>query len=86
MAGEVITSLIHKQIESHVQDTCKGSFDVSFMAPLEKVSSNFSLFCVFVITNFAFVTIFVHIALSSCLKVAEFCCGPLVDTFVQKWT
>uniref|UniRef100_A0A0A9Y699 Anaphase-promoting complex subunit 2 n=1 Tax=Lygus hesperus TaxID=30085 RepID=A0A0A9Y699_LYGHE len=36
LAGEVLTSLIHKQIESHVQETCKGSFDVSFIAPLEK--------------------------------------------------
>ncbi|XP_073975061.1 anaphase promoting complex subunit morula isoform X2 [Rhodnius prolixus] len=35
LAGEVITSLIHKQIESHVQVTCKGSFDISFISSLE---------------------------------------------------
>ncbi|CAH1389815.1 unnamed protein product [Nezara viridula] len=36
LAGEVLTSLIHKQIENHVQETCKGSFNQSFISPLEK--------------------------------------------------
>ncbi|KAK9499694.1 hypothetical protein O3M35_002696 [Rhynocoris fuscipes] len=35
LAGEVVTSLIHKQIEAHVQVTCKGSFDISFISSLE---------------------------------------------------
>ncbi|XP_024081276.1 anaphase-promoting complex subunit 2 isoform X2 [Cimex lectularius] len=35
IAGDVLTSLIHKQIETHIQDTCKGSFDVSFIPSLE---------------------------------------------------
>lgn len=38
MAGEVLTSLIHKRIETHVQDTCKGSFDTSHISSLENVS------------------------------------------------
>lgn len=40
MAGEVLTSLIHKRIETHVQDTCKGSFDTSHISSLENVSSS----------------------------------------------
>ncbi|KAL1131096.1 hypothetical protein AAG570_012333 [Ranatra chinensis] len=36
LTGEVVTSLLHKQIECHVQDTCKGNFDISYITPLEK--------------------------------------------------
>ncbi|XP_054275023.1 anaphase-promoting complex subunit 2 isoform X2 [Macrosteles quadrilineatus] len=35
LAGEVLTSLIHKRIENHVQETCKGSFDTSHITSLE---------------------------------------------------
>jgi anaphase-promoting complex subunit 2 len=35
LAGEVITSLIHIRIENHVQESCKGSFDTSYMSSLE---------------------------------------------------
>uniref|UniRef100_A0A1B6GF83 Anaphase-promoting complex subunit 2 n=3 Tax=Cuerna arida TaxID=1464854 RepID=A0A1B6GF83_9HEMI len=35
LAGEILTSLIHKRIETHVQETCKGSFDTSHIASLE---------------------------------------------------
>lgn len=37
LAGDVLTTLIHKRIESHVQETCKGSFDVSHIGSLEVV-------------------------------------------------
>lgn len=36
IAGDVLTTLIHRRIESHVQDTCKGSFDVSHIGSLEE--------------------------------------------------
>lgn len=35
LAGEVLTSLIHKRIENHVQETCKGSFEVHYISYLE---------------------------------------------------
>lgn len=35
LAGEVITSLIHLRIENYVQDSCKGSFDTSYISALE---------------------------------------------------
>ncbi|XP_075228750.1 anaphase promoting complex subunit morula isoform X2 [Lycorma delicatula] len=35
LSGEVLTSLIHKRIENHVQETCKGSFDTSYIATLD---------------------------------------------------
>lgn len=43
LAGEVITTLIHIRIESHVQESCKGSFDTSYISSLESVS-NFLLY------------------------------------------
>jgi len=38
LAGEVLTSLIHKRIENHVQETCKGCYDTSHISSLENVS------------------------------------------------
>jgi hypothetical protein len=38
LAGEVITALIHIRIENHVQESCKGSFDTSYISSLESVS------------------------------------------------
>ncbi|KAJ9575582.1 hypothetical protein L9F63_007516, partial [Diploptera punctata] len=35
LAGEALTSLIHIRIENHVQETCKGSFDTSYISSLE---------------------------------------------------
>ncbi|XP_021926586.1 anaphase-promoting complex subunit 2 isoform X2 [Zootermopsis nevadensis] len=35
LAGEVITTLIHIRIENHVQESCKGSFDTSYISSLE---------------------------------------------------
>ncbi|GFG35378.1 hypothetical protein Cfor_00921 [Coptotermes formosanus] len=35
LAGEVITALIHIRIENHVQESCKGSFDTSYISSLE---------------------------------------------------
>lgn len=35
LAGDVLTTLIHRRIESHVQETCKGSFDVPHIGSLE---------------------------------------------------
>lgn len=42
LAGDVLTTLIHRRIESHVQETCKGSFDVSHIGSLEEV---YLMFC-----------------------------------------
>lgn len=39
LAGEVITTLIHIRIENHVQESCKGSFDTSYISSLESVSN-----------------------------------------------
>jgi len=39
LAGDVLTKLIHHRIESHVQETCKGSFDTSYITALENVSA-----------------------------------------------
>ncbi|BES98851.1 anaphase-promoting complex, subunit [Nesidiocoris tenuis] len=36
LAGDVLTSLMHKQIESHVQDTCESCYTMCFIEPLEK--------------------------------------------------
>nr|XP_018898040.1 PREDICTED: anaphase-promoting complex subunit 2 [Bemisia tabaci] len=36
LAGDVLTRLIHKRIENHVQETCKGSFDTSYTNTLEE--------------------------------------------------
>ncbi|KAL0280099.1 UNVERIFIED_CONTAM: hypothetical protein PYX00_001488 [Menopon gallinae] len=35
IAGDILTSLIHERIETHVQETCKGSFDTSYIDSLE---------------------------------------------------
>lgn len=35
LAGDVLTTMIHRRIENHVQETCKGSFDVSHIGSLE---------------------------------------------------
>lgn len=40
LAGDVLTRLIHKRIENHVQETCKGSFDTSYTNTLEEVVDN----------------------------------------------
>ena len=37
IAGDVLTNLIHKRIENHVQETCKGNFFVSYIDSLEMV-------------------------------------------------
>ncbi|XP_049784564.1 anaphase-promoting complex subunit 2 isoform X1 [Schistocerca cancellata] len=36
LSSEVITSLIHVRIEKHVHDSCKGSFDTSYLASLDE--------------------------------------------------
>lgn len=38
IAGDILTNLIHERIENHVQETCKGSFDSSYIESLENVS------------------------------------------------
>lgn len=60
LAGEVLTSLIHKRIENHVQETCKGSFDTSHITSLENVSS---LVQCFRLNNFYFLTILDYLVL-----------------------
>ncbi|RZF40821.1 hypothetical protein LSTR_LSTR003331 [Laodelphax striatellus] len=35
LAGDVLTALIHKRIENHVQETCQGSFDKEYIKDLE---------------------------------------------------
>lgn len=37
LAGHTLTNLIQERITLHVQETCKGIFDLSHMADLHKV-------------------------------------------------
>lgn len=43
LGGQILMSLIHVRIENYIQQICKGSFDVSYVQHLEKVSENFDL-------------------------------------------
>lgn len=38
IAGYTLTTLIQHRINSHVQDKCRGTFDVSHIQSLERVS------------------------------------------------
>ena len=40
VSGTSVTALIHHQIQSHVETTCKGNFETAYLESLEVVSSN----------------------------------------------
>lgn len=42
ITGDILTNLIHERIETHVKNTCKGSFDTSYIETLENVSVFYS--------------------------------------------
>ncbi|XP_026677149.1 uncharacterized protein LOC113466171 [Diaphorina citri] len=43
LTGNVITNLIHKHIEKHVEEMCTGSFDRSYIETLEQVRNAFPM-------------------------------------------
>ena len=91
LAGEVITSLIHIRIENHVQESCKGSFDTSYISSLESVSMIWSIENVGHIQQDICIMFFIHFWHKACkmmtctsLSITIFCLFlELLDRFSQ---
>jgi hypothetical protein len=38
-----VTSIVHERIKNHIENTCKGNFETSYLKSLEEVSASIEL-------------------------------------------